>query len=364
MDTRTIARSFADLAALVKQIPMPIYGYCLAREGRISASNGVTDVDIPMDLPAGDHGLLLPIQQISNLCRGMAKAGLDIHWEIVGDQIHVSHTFGDVWLKGRPAEEFPLTQVQEPITDPLAEFSVADLSQGLRVIDPVASRLAGGALPGALLEIYPNGFTLVALDGPRLASYSCGEPSDTCLWRGIIPRQTLVLLLRRCGDEGNVLFSASSVGARFSFGEEHVSTRLIDAPIPEWRRATIFRNEMAAKVDVSSCLDVLDVCAITKAPGEIFTVRLSFSKDALEFHSESETGNVTQTVPVKYRGGKQMLLLNGEFLKAALDALGSEEVEILHDGSPMRALSVTSMDGKSRHILMPMRGPKEDSDES
>jgi hypothetical protein len=52
MDARHAARSFADISALVKHVPLPIYSYCRLHEGRLLASNGVTD----MDLPFGEDG--------------------------------------------------------------------------------------------------------------------------------------------------------------------------------------------------------------------------------------------------------------------------------------------------------------------
>jgi DNA polymerase-3 subunit beta len=371
MDARHAARSFADISALVKHVPLPIYSYCRLHDGRLLASNGVTDMDLPFgedgESSASNGNLLLPVQEMTTLCKALARAGEPVHWECDGDRIHVVHTYGDVWLKGLPIDLYPAATDLDADPDPLAEFSGKMFLQALRLVDSVlADRGAVSSHPafdGAFLEVHEGGFILVGMDGPCLAGYRLAHTDANPIWSGILPRNTVALLIKRLSaalpEGGSVLFSGSAVGARFSFADEHISTRLIDGEYPDWRKALVARNDLPARVSLDALAQVLELCAIGSLSAHLVPVKLQFSRDCLAVTTSHEHGEAQQSLPAEYRAGKLSMIVNGRLLlalaKALADSVESDAIDVLHDGSPVRALRLTLGDGKAFCVLMPMR---------
>lgn len=377
MDSRIASKVFGDVASLVKNAPLPTYNYCRMRGRRLLASNGVTDIDIPIDMEGeGTAGILFPAHEMAGLCRALARAGEEIRWECDGDRIHVAHAYGDIWLKGLSADQYPAATDLEPLPDPLAELSGDSLLAALRLVEHVllsrrSARSNELVFAGAFLEIYPDGLSMVAMDGPRLACYQDnprvnGKP----VWAGIIPRNTVSMLIKRMSASSAsgsaVIFSGSQVGARFSFSDEHISTRLIDGTYPEWRKIMAIRNDLPATVTSESLIQALEICAIAGPSQSAMPVRLEFSRDRLSISADNEYGTAQQTLPAQYRAGKLSMLIDGALILEsvkAISGLSAEEsgsVEILHDASPLRALRLLSQDGKAFCGIMPMRGQKKE----
>ncbi len=364
MDSRAAARSFSDVSALVKHAPLPIYGYCRLHGGRLLASNGVTDIDLPFG--ESDGNVLVPAQEMATLYKTLIRAGEAVRWECDGDRVHVSHTYGDVWLQGLPADRYPAATDLEVLPDPLAEYDVKAFLSALRLADRILGTRTGlhcdPNFEGAFLEVYEDGFSLVAMGGPSLVAYRHQE-GDQPVWSGILPRATVGFLVKRLSaslpDADKVVFSGSSVGARFSFADEHISTRLIEGTYPDWRKILAVRNELPANVAVDPFIQVLELCAIGSALLHLIPVHLSFSRRRLDISTEHEYGSTQQSLPTEYQGGRLTLLVNGKLLldlaKALSEATEGEAIRILHDGSPHRALRLISEDEKALCVLMPLR---------
>jgi len=365
MEAKAVSRAFADVAGLVKSVPLPIYNYCRIRNGRLTASNGVTDIDLPMVLDdLSPAGILLPAQEMSNLCKVLVKADCDIRMRQEGSRIYVTHNLGSVWLLGAHGDTaFPGSDL-EPFMDPVGEWAIADLRTALRMVEPALSGTRGmqGVVAGAFLEVYPDGFSLVALDGPRLCAFQSHAADSNCIWKGILPKNTLTLLARRLASadqEGLVIFSGSRLGARFSFGEEHIGSRLIDGEFPDWRRALVARNDIPAVVPVDMLEQALSVCSITQE-GSIMPIRLEFIKNRLSLSISTAKGEAQQALPVEYVGARLLLVVDGVLLAEALRAMQSANqdgnaVHLLHDGSPVRAVRMLTEDGRGICVIMPMR---------
>lgn len=370
MEAKAVARAFADVVGLVKSAPLPIYSYCRLYKGRLMASNGVTDMDLPMSgggEAAHRGNLLLPAQEMATLCKALAKTGEVMRLEFEGDRIHVVHTYGDVWLNGLPANLYPVATDLEAAPEPLTDFPGLQFLQALRLVDSVLSdRGAGSTHPvfdGAFLEIHEGGFILVGTDGPCLAGYRLASIDAEPLWSGILPRNTVALLVKRLSatlpEGGSVLFSGSAVGARFSFAEEHISTRLIDGAYPDWRKVLVARNDIPARVSFAALTQVLEICTIGSLVPHTAPVKLHFSKDRIGVTAHHENAGSQQTVPAEYRAGKLSMIVNARrmlgLVKALAESAESDVIDVLHDGSPVRALRLSIGDGKAFCVLVPMR---------
>jgi len=214
-------------------------------------------------------------------------------------------------------------------------------------------------LTGELLEIGPDGLTLVATDGHRLAvARMAAATSEIAAARLIVPARALAELARAFkGQSGDVevLVSLARNQVFFRCGTSEVATRLIDGQYPNYTQV-VPREEAKTIVRASTAELAQAVKAVSQfAKDGATTVRLALASGAIRVSAATnEVGDGQADIDADVEGAGAAVAFNGRYLLDALGTLG-DRVELRTDGALSPALMRTVGDKRALHVVMPVR---------
>jgi DNA polymerase-3 subunit beta len=268
-------------------------------------------------------------------------------------------------MAGMSRESFPeLPQVP----DQIAELPVALLSSMIaKTIFAISMEESRFTLNGALLLLRPDGITMVATDGHRLAYVDHTANADGTVIRGdkplrvLIPRKAMgeiVKLAAESGTDAKVTVSGDDNHLFFQFGSRLLITRKLTGNFPDYERvlpkdnthlARLQRDEIRAAVErVSQFADERSrAVRVQFAPGEVKV-----------FSSSVETGESEESVTTEYSGPELEIGFNAQYLLDFLRAIPQEQVSFaLKDqksAGELRPGGDPAQD-QYRYVVMPMR---------
>lgn len=143
-------------------------------------------------------------------------------------------------IAGMSRESFPeLPQMPEPIAEIPVKMLASMIARTSFAISMEESRFT---LNGALLAMRPEGLTMVATDGHRLA-FVQAPPADSAQFgqpfRVLIPKKAMAELLKLADDaglEGKVLFGGDDNHLFFQVGHRLLLTRKLTGNFPDYER--------------------------------------------------------------------------------------------------------------------------------
>jgi DNA polymerase-3 subunit beta len=264
-------------------------------------------------------------------------------------------------IAGMSRESFPDLPVMPP---PLAALPAKVLAAMIgRTIFAISSEESRFTLNGALMILKPNGITMVATDGHRLAMTEVQTelPEVIVTYKALLPKKAMAELQKLCGEaapDATIQFSGDDNHLFFQLGERLLLSRKLAGNFPDFERVlpkdspysiTLNRDEFKAAIDrVSQFTDERSsAIRIQLAPGEI------------KFYSSvSDTGESEESIPVQYDGAKLEIGFNAEYLsdfvRAVPDGLITFHFKDPNSAGEMRpAGSDTST--VYRYVIMPMR---------
>jgi DNA polymerase-3 subunit beta len=263
-------------------------------------------------------------------------------------------------MAGMSRESFPeLPQMPEA----LAEVPVTALASMIaRTAFAISMEESRFTLNGALLLLRPEGMTMVATDGHRLAFVENSEGGNvTRPLRALVPRKAMneiVKLADQSGEEAKVLVAGDDNHLFFQIGERLLITRKLTGNFPDYERvlphdaghqALMSRDEIRAAIErVAQFSDERSrAIRVQFAPGDVRV-----------FSSSVETGESEESVPTEYNGPELEIGFNAQYLLEFLRAVPQPQVAFeLKDqksAGEMRPAGDAVPD-RYRYVVMPMR---------
>src|SRR6478609_827973 len=159
-------------------------------------------------------------------------------------------------------DSFPgLPQMPEPI----AEIPVKTLSSMIaRTAFAISMEESRFTLNGALLVMRPEGLTMVATDGHRLAFMQATAAESGQVdqqFRALVPKKAMVELTKLADDAGpdaKIIFAGDENHLFFQIGHRQLSSRKLTGNFPDYERvlpkdhshtATLSKNEMRGAIE-------------------------------------------------------------------------------------------------------------------
>jgi len=217
-------------------------------------------------------------------------------------------------------------------------------------------------LNGALLLLRPEGITMVATDGHRLALCErSGELPGDASYRALLPRkamQELLKLLQELDAAEEVEFSGSENHLFFRAGDRLVISRKLTGNFPDYER--VLPAEQPNTVEIPREEFRASVERATQFSDErSHAIRVQFSPGEINMHSSlSDTGETEETLPVTYDGPKVEVGFNGQYLVDFMRSV-SEETVLFSFRDAGSAGELRPGGGASeylyRYVVMPMR---------
>lgn len=218
-------------------------------------------------------------------------------------------------------------------------------------------------LNGALLKLKPDGMTMVATDGHRLA---LAERKVQILdlkaaLSVLIPRKALVLLPRLVEEDSEgAIVEISKDGSHvcFAIGSRILASRLLTGQFPSYESVLPKEDGKAVELNPEEFEDVVrrvSLLADERVPG----VRLALEKDRLEVSASSpEYGEARESIETRYGQEALHIGFNAEYLLEFLRAVGAATSIRMQvkDAQSAAEFRPSGNEGEYyRYVLMPLR---------
>ncbi|MCA7010019.1 DNA polymerase III subunit beta [Wolbachia endosymbiont of Tribolium confusum] len=195
----------------------------------------------------------------------------------------------------------------------------------------------------------------VATDGHRLSCIKRPKSKDINGEFGvIIPRKTIMELLKVLGDCSEVNIKLSDRKIKFTCGEYIIISKLIDGTFPDYKAVIPTSQDKQMIVESSKLASVIDRVSVVVSD-KIKSIKFSLQENLLTLHSNSqECSDATESIEVDYDGALMEVGFNSRYLLDALSCIKNKCKVSLSDGNS--ATIITDEDDPSAlYIVMPMR---------
>lgn len=210
-------------------------------------------------------------------------------------------------------------------------------------------------LTGVLFEVRDNVFSMVAVDGVRIAMrMEKIEYNDLSF---VVPTKVLNELLRILSDEDTgkditVLIDKSQVG--FNRDDYITFTRILDGDFIDFRRFTEFTPSTEAVVKAAAFASSLDrVLLLTekfKSP-----VKCVFENDKLTVNCSTNLGSIHENIKIDYPNSRMEIAFNARYMMDALRYSECDEVK-LQFTSPLSPIKIVPVSGDDfTYLVMPVK---------
>jgi DNA polymerase-3 subunit beta len=216
------------------------------------------------------------------------------------------------------------------------------------------------SLNGALLILAPHEMRMVATDGHRLALVTKAtdiKGVDNEI-RSLIPRKTLVEMLRLIGDgellvelgwdENHIFFSAR--------GKKLIS-RVLAGQFPNYEMVVPRDNDKRVIAPSRAFADGIRRAAVM-SDEKLRAVRVTFSQGSAEITASSaDAGEAREIIEVDFQGAELSIGFNPQYLLDFLAACGSETVSIMVKDAETQGMLSPVGPGELdyRYVVMPMK---------
>ena len=265
-------------------------------------------------------------------------------------------------LQTLPADDFPLVQ---EAADFGPAFSVPQKTlKGLinQVHFAMAVHDIRYYLNGILFVAEGKTLTLVATDGHRLALAQAETDTEMPKQEVILPRKTVLELMRLLkdggkGDDESAPIEMRFAGnqAKFSFSGMEFVTKLVEGKFPDYNRVIPKNHRFHVILGRQPLLAALQRAAILTSE-KFKAVRLSFEPGLLSIaSSNAEQVEAKEELEIDYGGDQIETGFNVTYLMDVLANMSQDMVRVdLNDSSSSALLSIPEHTG-FKYVVMPMR---------
>jgi DNA polymerase III subunit beta len=265
-------------------------------------------------------------------------------------------------IAGMSRESFPeLPEMPEAIAELPVKALASMIARTGFAISMEESRFT---LNGALLLLRPEGLTMVATDGHRLA-YVQAAPSDNAgmdkPFRALVPKKAmteLVKLADLAGPDDKVIFAGDDNHLFFKLGQSLLITRKLTGNFPDYERVLPKEHTLVAKLQKDEIRSAIERVA-QFADERSRAIKVQFTPGEVKiFASAVETGDSEESVPSEYQGPDLEIGFNAQYLLDFLRAIPQDQVAFeLKDQKSAGELRPAgdNITDQYRYVVMPMR---------
>ncbi len=211
-------------------------------------------------------------------------------------------------------------------------------------------------LNGVLFSVDRDTLRVVATDGHRLSFASQDLGSDHGSVEAILPRKTVIELIKLLGDTDDpVSIAMGSNQVRFAFGGIEIVSKIVEGKFPDYQKVIPTQHKNQVSIDRTTLAQSLNRAAILSNE-KIRGVRLVFTKNALSIIcTNNEQEEAEEGLTIDYDGDPIDIGFNISYLLDVLNHVDSDSVSVTMGDSNSSAL--IQMPGRDdfKYVVMPMR---------
>ena len=265
-------------------------------------------------------------------------------------------------IAGMSRESFPeLPQMPER----MAEVPVKTLASMIgRTSFAISMEESRFTLNGALLVMRPEGLTMVATDGHRLA-YVQATPAESGHidkpFRALIPKKAMAELIKLSDEttpDAKAVFAGDENHLFFEVGHRLLITRKLTGNFPDYERVLPKDHSAQATLQKDEIRSAIERVA-QFADERSRAIRVQFTNGEVKvFSSSVEMGESEESVNSEYQGPDMEIGFNAQYLLDFLRAIPQDHVAFeLKDQKSAGELrpSGEAVADQYRYVVMPMR---------
>jgi DNA polymerase-3 subunit beta len=271
-------------------------------------------------------------------------------------ELHSGHS--QYKIVALPRENFPSIPEYAPVTAQIPGGLFKGMIQ--RTMFAITQEESRYSLNGALLALLPGEIRMVATDGHRLAlvSRSMDLPGVDMEVRALIPRKTLVEILKLIGDQDVMIdFGRDENHLFFSAAGKMIVSRVLAGQFPNYELVIPRDNDKYIVASARALGDGIRRAAVM-SDEKLRSIRLSFKSGMIELTASSaDAGEAREIVPVEYEGESLDIGFNPLYLLDFIGACGADSISIAIKDSETQGLfrPVGGSDLDYRYVVMPMK---------
>lgn len=296
----------------------------------IAATDLETFMTAELSIQSTETGnVAIPAKILLDTLKQLPTQPLTFDVDLENFSVAITSAFGKYELAGEDGNDYPKLPVPEDLEK--VEMPAALLIEGInKTLFATSSDDLRPAMTGVLFSLSKEGVTFVATDAHRLVKYSFTEiqcPVETSF---IVPKKALNLLKNALANNGgNVKIEFSKSNAFFSYGDQKLVCRLIDARYPDYTAVipTNNPNRMSiTRTEMSNSLKRLSNFA-NKTTNQ---VRCNFRDGSIVIEAEDLdfSNKASEQLPCFYEGQEMTMGFNAKFLIEMLGVVGGENVSL------------------------------------
>jgi DNA polymerase-3 subunit beta len=315
-----------------------------------------TDLEVSaqlrLEVQVQEEGVaLVPARLLADMVKSFEQAPVEFEAQESQATIVCSNYRGTV--RCLPAEDFPI--LQEP-SGTRVQVNAHDFAVGVSQVARAASRdEARPILTGVLLEITPEGLTMVATDSYRLSLRELTASAQGEA-KALIPERALAEAGRAATNEAKeveLFVDTSSVS--FHIGTLTLSSRLIEGEFPNYRQLLPEGYENRLSGSRPQLLDA--VRRVGLLARESSPVKMEFNALGVRLSSSSpDLGGAVEVFEAQYEGADMVAAFNPNYLSDGLTAASGDRVLLeVRDG--LKPALIKGEGEEFVYLVMPVRLP-------
>jgi DNA polymerase III subunit beta len=346
-----------------KKSTIPILSNILLEASGEHIDIAATDLDVTIrcGCPASvaDEGTTtISARRLFDIVR-LLPEGADIEFSLLeNDWVELRSGNSHYKIVALPKDNFPSIPEAAPATAHIPGSVLRSMIQ--RTMFAITQEESRYSLNGALLLLVPGEVRMVATDGHRLALVSksmevAGVDAEV---RALIPRKTLVEILKLIGDQDAIMeFGRDENHLFFSVGSKRLVSRILAGQFPNYELVIPRENDKFITVATKNLGDGVRRAAIM-SDEKLKAIRLSFKTGAIELTASSaDAGEAREVVPADFEGEDLDIGFNPQYLLDFIGVCGSDSVRIELKDSETQGLirPIGPADFDYRYVVMPMK---------
>ncbi|MFM8453936.1 MAG: DNA polymerase III subunit beta [Gammaproteobacteria bacterium] len=303
-----------------------------------------------------DGRIAIPFRKLSDWSKSLPDSSV-VQFKTTEDKVEVSANKTKIKLSCLPAISFPsFPKIEENVCFSIDSKILKNLMQ--KTFFAMAEQDVRYYLNSMLLELKPDGITVVASDGHRLVinaqELNLLEVKDPV--RAIIPRKSVQEINRILEDkDGEVVLYLSSTQMNIYYAEGSMSMVLFEGKYPDYTRLIPKNLNYTMTVDKDALKEALlraQALLGSKNKGVLF--QLSPNRLVISSVSDNDLGE-EELDEVDYSGDKIEIGFNAKYLLDYIHVITDTHLKFFFSSATTSSLINTNQDKNSNYVLMPVQ---------
>jgi len=213
-------------------------------------------------------------------------------------------------------------------------------------------------LTGILFEIEEDGLNMVSSDGFRMAVSRANLKSDLNK-KIIIPQRILneigKIISEVEDDSSDISLYMSEKRALFIIGNVKVYLRLLEGEFIKYKNYIPENNNIKVLINRDELLESIERASLLARIKKNNLIKLDFTGTTLEITSNSEEGNVKETILIRKENEDITIGFNSKYLIDVLKAIDDEEILMLFEKNNKPCLIRPTEGNAYDYLVFPIR---------